>query len=217
VTEKKERTTLLRSRRLWLGLAALAVLAAVMWSAWVIAGGGDEENGTVIAGAVTAISTPAVTPKPPLAVASQATPTRIVIPSISVDAPVSVKGMGQDGTMEPPNGPEDVAWYAFTGRPGGGGNAVFSGHVDYRNYGPAVFAGLKELKKGDLVEVRLEDNTIYRYQVVLSTVYPAETAPFEEIVGATSRETITLITCTGVFDSASRQYSQRLVVRAERM
>jgi len=119
--------------------------------------------------------------------------------------------------MEAPNGPEDVAWYGFTAFPGSGGNAVFSAHVDYHGYGPAVFADLKKLEKGDLVEVRTADGTVYRYEVTLSISYPAETAPSEEIVGPTSRELVTLITCAGTFDQAARQYSHRLVVRAERV
>lgn len=200
---------LLRSRRLWLGLTvALVSFAAILSLVWVIAGGDDRQDSSA--------ASPTLVPRPPLAAVSQALPARIIIPGIGVDAPISVKGIGQDGVMEPPDGPEDVAWYSFTGTPGSMGNAVFSAHVDYRNYGPAVFAKLRDLKKGDLVEVRLADATTYRYQVVLSVSYPAATAPLEEIVGATSREMITLITCTGTFDEASRQYSHRLVVRAER-
>jgi len=37
-----------------------------------------------------------------------------------------------------------------------------------------------------------------------------------EIVGATPAEVVTLITCSGTFDRQTRQYSDRLVVRAER-
>ena len=162
------------------------------------------------------------TPSTPGDIGSTATPNsapllRIVIPRIGVDAPITVKGISADGVMEVPDGPEDVAWYGFTARPGSGGNAVFSAHLDYHNYGPAVFSGLNELENGDLVQVYLADGTVYRYEVVLSLSYSAETAPSEDIVGPTSREVITLITCAGSFDQASRRYSHRLVVRAERM
>jgi LPXTG-site transpeptidase (sortase) family protein len=216
MTTKRKRAKYLR-----IGISGLLVLAVVaLLLLWRVSAR-DESDGSsgVGANAVAAAVSPlptAGTPTPTV-VASQATPSRIVIPSIGVDAPISVKSMGPDGAMEPPNGPTDVAWYGFTSRPGAGGNAVFSAHVDYRNYGPAVFARLKDLKKGDLVEVSLADGTVYRYQVVLSLSYPAESAPVEEIVGPTSREVITMITCTGTFDEASRQYSHRLVVRAERV
>jgi LPXTG-site transpeptidase (sortase) family protein len=212
--------TLLCSKRIWLGLAAIAVIGAVAWSAWVMLGpDGDAEDATAIQAAASTVAIPSPTPqpRPPLAPAEPALPQRIVIPKIGVDAPVSVKSLDADGTMQPPNGPEDVAWYDFTARPGSGGNAVFSAHVDYHDYGPAVFAGLKDLKEGDAIEVRAADGAAYRYRVAVSVTYPAAEAPVEHIVGPTSREAVTLITCTGSFDASSRQYSHRLVVRAERV
>jgi LPXTG-site transpeptidase (sortase) family protein len=200
-----------RRKLLGIGLVSLLALVAVAVFIGLRAGSqGDGSDSFVVATA---------SPVAPAAVATPvaAPPLRIVIPSIGVDAPITTKGLDANGVMEAPNGPEDVAWYGFTALPGGGSNAVFSAHVDYHGYGPAVFADLKKLKKGDLVEVHTADGTVYRYEVTLSLSYPAETAPFEEIVGPTSREVITLITCAGSFDQATRRYSHRLVVRAERV
>jgi len=90
--------------------------------------------------------TPTPTAPAPTAPASTALPARLVIPRIGVDAPVTVKGLDPNGVMQNPNGPEDVAWYDFTSRPGQGGNAVFSGHLDYQDCGPAIFARLREMK-----------------------------------------------------------------------
>jgi len=134
-----------------------------------------------------------------------------------VDAPVSVKGLRPDGFMETPNGPQDVAWYSFSARPGTSGNAVLSGHLDYHDYGAAVFWRLKELREGDEVEVRLADGSALRYRVFLRLSYDASVAPVPEIIGPTTKEVVTLITCGGTFDSDARQYSHRLVVRAERI
>jgi len=144
-------------------------------------------------------------------------PVRLVIASIGVDTPLTAKGLDERGVMEVPDGPEDVAWYAFTARPGQGGNVVLSGHVDYRGYGPAVFARLGDLKPGELVEMQTMDDTVFRYGVTLAASYEAANAPAQEIVGPTSRETLTLITCGGRFDRTTQQYSHRLVVRAERL
>jgi LPXTG-site transpeptidase (sortase) family protein len=200
-----------RRKSLGIGLVSLLVLAAVAVFIGLRAGSEGDGSDSFVAAtaspvAPTAVATPVAAP-----------PLRIVIPSIGVDAPITIKGLSADGVMEAPNGPEDVAWYGFTAFPGSGSNAVFSAHVDYHGYGPAVFADLKKLKKGDLVEVHTADGTVYRYEVTLSLSYPAETAPSEEIVGPTSREVITLITCAGSFDQATRRYSHRLVVRAERV
>jgi sortase (surface protein transpeptidase) len=48
-------------------------------------------------------------------------------------------------------------------------------------------------------------------------VFDANSAPVDEIVGPTSAESVTLITCTGVFNPSTHQYNKRLVVRAERV
>ena len=119
--------------------------------------------------------------------------------------------------MENPLGPEDVAWYDFTARPGEGGNAVLSGHVDYRDYGPAVFAKLKDLGTGDVVEVYGVDGSPFFYAVTALASYAAETAPAADILADTGRDMLTLITCDGTFRGPGQGYSQRLIVRAERL
>ncbi len=208
-----------------LATAVLVVMAgAVIWVLAGNIGGGPWEPSALPPLAVSppakrSIPTRAPQATPPAVAVSTtpAPPVRLVIPAIGVDAPVTVKGLRPDGAMDLPNGPEDVAWYNFTSRPGTGGNAVFSGHLDYRNYGAAVFWRLKDLRQGDIVEVRLDDGSALRYQVSLKTTYEARTAPVAEITGPASKEVLTLITCGGTFDSASRNYSQRLVVRAERI
>jgi hypothetical protein len=48
--------------------------------------------------------------------------------------------------MPSPDNAWDVAWYDFSARPGAGSNAVFSGHVDYHDVGPAVFWNLRDLR-----------------------------------------------------------------------
>jgi LPXTG-site transpeptidase (sortase) family protein len=183
-------------------------------------------------GAAEQVASPGVTPEPSPATVAEpaqaAAPTesssapsaelgRVVIPKIGVDAPLVVKGTDGNGRMEVPDSPEEVAWYQFTAWPGEGGNTVLSGHVDYRGYGPAVFAGLRDLTVGDFVEVHSQDGGTYHYVVTQSVAYEAEGAPIDEIVGPTGRETVTLITCDGTFNGGSVGYSHRLVVKAERL
>jgi LPXTG-site transpeptidase (sortase) family protein len=218
--------TWMPGRARWRWVLATAVLLALAGAvAWVLAGnlGGGSPAPELLALPAAA---PQATPSPTSAAKPTTTPApspvtappvRLLIPSIGVDAPVSVKGLRPDAVMDVPDGPEDVAWYNFTARPGMAGNAVLSGHLDYHNYGAAVFWRLKDLREGDIVEVRLADGSVLQYRVSLKLSYDARTAPVMEIVGPTSKEVVTLITCEGTFDSGSRNYSQRLVVRAERI
>ena len=218
--------TWMPSRPRWKWMLATAALLVVAGAVgWVLAGdlGGSSapDSELIVApteapratAKLTATAQPTSTPAPP---ALTPAPVRLMIPAIGVDAPVSMKGLRPDGFMEVPNGPEDVAWYSFSTRPGRSGNAVISGHLDYHDYGAAVFWRLKELREGDVVEVRLADGSTLRYRVFLRLSYDADQAPVPEIIGPTSKEVVTLITCGGTFDREARNYSQRLVVRAER-
>jgi LPXTG-site transpeptidase (sortase) family protein len=151
---------------------------------------------------------------------------RLIIPSIGVDAPMTMRVVTTDANgaakMENPEGPTDVAWYDFSaftglgGRPGVGGNTVISGHVDYHDYGPAVFWDLRNLEAGSEITVHLRDGSEYKYTVQWNrTVEPSSTA-WNEIVASTSQESLTMITCAGTFDSSTRSYDQRRVVWAIR-
>jgi sortase A len=156
-------------------------------------------------------------PTPQMTPVSNAPLTRLVIPKIGVDAPVVTLGVDAQGVMQSPKTAFEVGWYNFTAQPGTGGNAVFSGHVDFASVGPAVFWHLRDLGPGDLVQVRLADGTTYQYVVVSSTSYPGDDAPIADIVGPTGKDSVTIITCTGTFNRDVHQYSHRLVVRAERL
>ena len=142
---------------------------------------------------------------------------RIVIPAIGVNAPVVVKSLDPSGVMQAPDTPSDVAWYDFTQLPGGGGNIVLAGHVDFAGVGPAVFWDLWRLGEGDTVQLHLVDGSIALYRVISSQTVEEATAPVDQIVGPTSGEVVTLITCAGNYNPATGRYDQRLIVRAERV
>jgi LPXTG-site transpeptidase (sortase) family protein len=142
---------------------------------------------------------------------------RLIVEKAQIDAPVVQKGIDAQGVMQSPDNAYDTAWYDFSAHPGFGGNAVFAGHVDYIRVGKAVFWNLKDLQEGDIIQVRLQDGTVYKYTVNFKQQFDAATAPVDEIVGPTPNETVTLITCGGTFNAATHQYDKRLVIRAERI
>ncbi len=200
-------------------LGAVAVVGAALLAIAVVLlvrqGGGDSSTAVVVEPTSPATAAPTKTPAPTPTVTPNPSPLdRMVIPTIGVDAPLSVKGIDADGVMQSPNGPEDVAWYDISTKPGTNGNAVFSGHVNYHNYGPAVFARLQDLSPGDAIEIRLADGTVYRYRVTSADTVPAN-IDANQILAPTGGETITLVTCTGTWDGS--EYDSRLVVRAARV
>jgi LPXTG-site transpeptidase (sortase) family protein len=149
-------------------------------------------------------------------------PDRLVIPRLGINAPVNYRGIGADGFMGDPAGPLDVVWYDFSpyqglgGYPGEGGNSVIAGHVDYRTHGLAVFAPLRNIAEGDIIEYHRWDGVTLSYIVLWAADIPSGEG-FNQYVAAGEQETMTLITCNGTFDQARREYDHRRVVRAARI
>lgn len=163
--------------------------------------------------------------------APDATLGRLRIPVLGVDAAVGQRYVDQK--MPNPTGPGDVVWYDFSewdglgGVPGGGRNAVFSGHVDYNhsipwaeaNYrGEGVFFDLRLLSPGDVIEVEVGGKTM-QYTVKWTRQIAAD-GPDSDwlpvLTGDVPVDSITLITCGGEFDVATKSYRDRFIVRAER-
>jgi LPXTG-site transpeptidase (sortase) family protein len=142
---------------------------------------------------------------------------RLLAPVAKVNAPLQTKGWRR-GTreMDVPDGKDNVAWYDFTARPGLGSNAVFAGHLDWYTREKGVFWHLRDLKEGDEVQVRLSDGSNLTYRVVWNRVYPANSAPLDEIAEPTAAASVTLITCEGDFNKRTESDTERRVVRAER-
>lgn len=148
---------------------------------------------------------------------SDAAVSRLVIPSLNVDRPISEGGTSATGVMLAPTEPFAISYYSYSGRPGRG-NAVFAGHVDDRTVGQAVFWNLHRLREGDVILVRLADGSELRYGVKFNVAFDAATGPWQSLFGAQAvADGVTIYTCDGDFDPASRTYNQRRVVRAERL
>ncbi len=156
---------------------------------------------------------------------------RMRIPSLKIDAPLSTRPVPEGGQMPNPYGPDDIAYYDFSamrgygGFPGAGGNAVFAGHVDeaaHLDYagldylGPGVFFNLRNIDRGDVIEIDVGNGPV-RYKVRWVREVELEGGDWRNILGSdVSVDSITLITCGGTFSTASRSYTSRTVVRAER-
>jgi hypothetical protein len=158
---------------------------------------------------------------------------RIKIPVLGVDGPVRAALVGSDAVMTAPYNPVEVTWYdmrlfpGMGGAPGAGGNAIFSGHVDYAAHvpyaensyyrGPGIFAGLRLLSPGDTIEIDYNGQQL-KYSVTWNKQLGQGDSDWGSIWSSdVSVDSITLYTCGGDFDFQTREYSDRVVVRAERV
>ncbi|MFD5913893.1 class F sortase [Streptomyces massasporeus] len=140
--------------------------------------------------------------------------TRLLIPYLRLDAPVMDLGLDRDRrlTAPPDDDPELVGWYRHGASPGEQGTAVAVGHLD-TDSGPAVFAGLPELKRGRIVKARRADGRIAVYTVDKIKSYEKAHFPSQEVYGARGRPELRLITCGGSYDRR-KGYSGNVVVFA---
>ncbi|MEV6484579.1 class F sortase [Streptomyces sp. NPDC051576] len=153
-------------------------------------------------------------PAPPPRPLSHSRATGLVIPYLSVDAPVIPLRLGRGRHMSAPpdDDPKRVGWYTDGPSPGEKGTAVAVGHLDTMT-GPAVFAGLGALRPGRLIEARRADGRTAVYTVDAVKTYEKAHFPDREVYGARGRPELRLITCGGRFDHRTG-YSGNTVVFA---
>jgi len=137
-------------------------------------------------------------------------PTKIIIPSIKLDAPIQKVGVNEKGEMDVPSGQtNNVGWYQYGTLPGKVGSAVLDAHVY------AAFANLRYVKIGDSIQVETENGKNLRFEVIDSRVYALNEAPAEMIFHKNDGTYLNLITCARRYIPALDTYSHRLVVFAK--
>jgi sortase A len=152
----------------------------------------------------------AIVPQAPPPALGEPSITRIMVNSIKLDTEVvpAPYSEADGGTWEIPKfKPGHAEYTAGAGQPG---NAVLFGHVTSISSGD-VFLHLDRVKLGDVVKVYSADDE-FDYRVV-------EVRPVDRddvgVLYPTPNPSISLITCTGDWLPLARDYSERLVVRAE--
>ncbi|GGJ77953.1 class F sortase [Streptomyces camponoticapitis] len=128
------------------------------------------------------------------------TATRIRIPSVHVDAPMTRVSLDPEGWIDaPPPGRPDLAGH-FRGSvtPGEQGTSVIVGHVD-TGRGPAVFYDLGRLARNSRVEVARADGTTAVFTVYGVKGFTKRGFPAASVYRLTGAPELRLITCGGAF------------------
>ncbi len=180
--------------------------------------------------------TPTATASPTSVPSPTPTPTpfdgrvaRMIAPALGINHAIEEIGLLPNNQLDTPHdGVNNVGWYYIYDKPGFGGNAVFSAHVNY-NFKAGPFANLHRAKPGDLITIQMEDGPAYTYEVFYFQRYDVSTIPMGDliagVVGGRARppeeEWITLITCGGRFVATQPnglgEYLDRDVVVARRI
>lgn len=169
-----------------------------------------ETSTTTRTSTATVVNTPTATPTP-----FDGDIARMKIASIGVDHVIEVVGLTPSGDQldTPQNATGAVGWYSVPAypnleKPGFGGNAMFSAHVNYNGTnGP--FVNLAQVKGGDEIVVTMDGGPEYKYQVfavhgyVIDPAWATATRPvidMGKLIDTPDKvegeEWVTLITCS---------------------
>lgn len=147
-----------------------------------------------------------------LASAEIGRPVYLEISSLNIDHEIETVGLTKSGAMDTPKDPSGVGWYSGSARPGAAGSAVITGHYGWKNNLPAIFDNLSKIEIGDTVTIKDEKGVSFSFAVSALHTYPRD-AIVPEIFNATdTRAHLNIITCTGRWNSAIKEYDERLVV-----
>lgn len=151
---------------------------------------------------------------------------RFRIPEFEVDA--GVESIAQTGNeLDVPKDVNKVGWYSQFGesaKPGHGGNAVFTAHVDWWPNTLGPFHDISKMKNGDPITVVMDNGLEYKYTVDSVARYSTDNIPTGKLIYADDKpkdeEWITLITCGGRlvrdYPGGPGEYLERDVVIAKR-
>jgi len=138
-------------------------------------------------------------------------PVSLAIPAIGVRTSLIELGRTPQGTLQVPTSTSVAGWYTASPRPGEIGSAIIAGHID-SDAGPGVFFRLRLLRPGNLVYVRRADGTLAVFRVYAEHMYTKTRFPTQQVYGPEPDAELHLITCGGVFDSATGHYLSNVVV-----
>lgn len=141
-------------------------------------------------------------------------PVRFAAAAVGIDLPVRPYGVDDAGSMELPDTVGEVAWYAYSARPGDRvGSTVLAAHVDTLEEGLGPFANLRDLDEGDELLMADAEGDVRRYAVTAVRKVDKAAVPLDQVFRRDGDPTLVVITCGGSFDRG-RGYSDNVVVTA---
>jgi hypothetical protein len=193
-----------RTTATWLIAGALLLVGVVL----TVVGLQSPRSSGFVATTSTATSSTTTLPNE---VVGRSVPIRLRISVLGLSARIVSLGLNRDGTVQVPSTVTVTGWYRLGPAPGQSGSAVILGHVDsYR--GPGVFFRLRELVPGDLVSVTLANRHVEKFEVNSVHEYSKKSFPDALVYGSHGRSELQLVTCGGVFNSATGSYESNIVV-----
>ena len=142
-----------------------------------------------------------------------APPVSLIIPAIDVRSSLLRLGLTKSGALQTPDTTKVAGWYTGSPRPGDIGSSIIIGHID-SFLGAGVFYRLRLLRPGQRVFVREKNGRLAVFRVTSVHMYLKAKFPTALVFGPVPDAQLRLITCGGVFDTATGHYLSNVVAFA---
>lgn len=126
---------------------------------------------------------------------------------------VRVGSDAKTGEVGTPKNVFDTAWYDGSVKPGEKGAVFIDGHVSGPTRG-GIFANLKNIKVGAVVNVTMGNETRYNYKVVATEKFDADKVDMKKVLSPydPAKQGLNIMTCNGKYLKDAQTYDKRLVV-----
>lgn len=143
-------------------------------------------------------------------------PRHLTIDKLGIKARVFGVGVTASGELDAPLNIHDIGWFRGGGKPGRPGALLMDGHVSGWTQ-DGVFKKLKQLAKGDTIQIERGDGEAFAYKVQKVEIIPVGQVDMNKLQKPYSGDQgLNLITCGGDFDRVKEEYTHRVVVYATR-
>ncbi len=143
-------------------------------------------------------------------------PIGIKIPAINLDAAVESVGLTSGGAVDVPKDVNNAAWFNLGPRPGENGTAIIDGHYGVNKNKFSAFDNLYKLRPGDKIYIQDSEGQTITFVVTKNRRYDPKADATSVFNSGTDGAHLNLITCEGDWSNASKGYTERLVVFADR-
>ncbi|MFA5135840.1 MAG: class F sortase [Patescibacteria group bacterium] len=147
--------------------------------------------------------------------AKPAIPQRLIIPQIQMDTKICEVDLNKENLVDVPL--YDVGWYRQGAKPGHPGNAVLQGHSTNLDLTPGIFRNLSVLETGDDIYIVDSEGNKHHYRVVEKELVDVMSFSVEKVYGSSSAYNLNLITCSGDYDTRTKDYTMRTIIYSRRV
>lgn len=142
-------------------------------------------------------------------------PRRITMDSVGINGFIQKVGVNDQNAMSVPTNIHVGGWFTDSVKPGEKGLSIIDGHVNGA-YSGGIFVSLQRVAVGARFSIEFGDLTTKTFEVVSVQQVPEASSAELLFTKDTSIEAqLSLITCGGAFDSSSRTYEDRVIVKSK--